>query len=168
MGAGAIAVGLREPSIVAFAPNAAEALVAVGNLDDAKVLIEWLEDHGRRLDRPWALAVGGRCRSLLLAAMGELEAAIRSCEQALAEHGRIDMPFELARTMLVLGRLQRPRGRRRVAKAWLVASLGFFTHLGTRLWTDKSQHEPARLVIRGGGCLECTPSYELFCQRAGR
>ena len=51
MAAGAIAVGLREPSIVPFAPNAAEALIAVGKLDDAKVLVDWLEDHGRRLDR---------------------------------------------------------------------------------------------------------------------
>src|SRR5258708_40317961 len=93
MAAGAIAVGLREPSIVPFAPNAAEALVAVGNLDDAKVLIEWLEDHGRRLDRPWALAGGGRGRRLLLAALGEPEAAIRSRVPAPAEHGRIAMPF---------------------------------------------------------------------------
>ncbi len=166
MAAGAIAVGLREPSIVPFAPNAAEALVAVGNLDDAKVLIEWLEDHGRRLDRPWALAVGGRCRSLLLAAMGELEAAIRSCEQALVEHGRIDMPFELARTMLVLGRLQRRRGRRRDAKASLEVALEIFTNLGTRLWTGKAQHELARLGIRRGAGLELTPSEERIAQLA--
>ena len=166
MAAGAIAVGLREPSIVPFAPNAAEALIAVGKLDDAKVLVDWLEDHGRRLDRPWALAVGGRCRSLLLAATGELEPSIRCCEQALLQHDRIAMPFELARTMLVLGRLQRRRGTRREAKASLETALEIFTNLGTRLWTEKAQRELSGLGIRRGKGGELTPSEHRIAQLA--
>ena len=166
MAAGAIAVGLREPSIVPFAPNAAEALIAVGKLDEATVLVDWLEDHGRRLDRAWALAAGGRCRSLLLAAAGELEASIRCCKLALAQHDRIEMPFERGRTMLVLGRLQRRRGTRREAKTSLEAALDAFTITGTRLWAEKAQRELARLGIRRGKGGELTPSEHRIAQLA--
>src|SRR6266516_4253057 len=88
------------------------------------------------------------------------------CEQALAEHGRIAMPFELARTMLVLGRLQRRRGRRRDAKASLEVALEIFTNLDTRLWTEKAQRELARLGIRRGAGVGLTPSEERIAQLA--
>jgi DNA-binding CsgD family transcriptional regulator len=163
----AIAVGVREPSIVPFAPDAAEALVAVGRIADATVIVQWLEDHGLRLDRAWAIASGGRCRSMLLAAQGELGAAIRCCQKALADHERIPMPFEKARTLLVMGRLQRRAGKRREAKAALVDSLEIFDRLGTRLWAEKANRELGRLGIRVGRSGELTPSEQRVAELAG-
>jgi tetratricopeptide (TPR) repeat protein len=151
MASGAIAVGLREPSIVPFAPDAAEALIAVGRLDEATVIIDWLEDHGRRLERPWAQAAGSRCRGLLLAATAQLESAIRSCEEALIYHDQLEMPLEKGRTLLVLGRLQRRRGKRRAAKVSLERALAIFAKAGRQALGGKSQkriesarHEPGR------------------------
>ena len=43
----------------AFLPEAIEALVQLGRLAEAEPLIAALEGNGRRLDRPWMLAVGG-------------------------------------------------------------------------------------------------------------
>jgi hypothetical protein len=68
--------------------------------------VDQVEENGRRLDRAWALATGARCRGLLLAARGRLDAAIEAVERGLAEHERVPLPFERARTLLVLGRLQ--------------------------------------------------------------
>ncbi len=65
----------------------------------------------KRAGSPWSLATGARCRGLLLAAHGSLDAAERSFEDALAEHERLPMPFELGRTLLALGLLQRRQER---------------------------------------------------------
>ena len=51
-----------------FVPDAVEAMVVVGLMDEAVPLIEKLERDGRRLDRAWLLAVGARCRALWFAA----------------------------------------------------------------------------------------------------
>jgi hypothetical protein len=62
--------GIGEPSPRFWLPTAIEALIEVGHLDRAEALIDGFEHRGRELDRAWALATGGRCRGLLLAARG--------------------------------------------------------------------------------------------------
>ncbi len=49
-----------------FVPDVVEALTALGRADEAEPLVEALERNGRRLDRPWMLAVGARCRAMVL------------------------------------------------------------------------------------------------------
>jgi hypothetical protein len=90
-----------------FIPDAVEAMVALGRHTEAEPLIEVLEHDGRRLDRSWMLAVGARCRSMWLAARGDVVAAMRIAEHAMVVHARLPMPFERARTQLLLGQLQR-------------------------------------------------------------
>ena len=46
------------------------------------------------------LATGARCRSMWLAARGDVPAAMRVAEEAMAEHARFPLPFERARTQL--------------------------------------------------------------------
>ena len=115
----------------AYLPDAVEAMVALGRLDDAEPLIDALESNGRRLDRPWMLAVGARCRSMWLAARGDLEAADRAARQAITHHQRLPMPFELARTQLLLGQLERRQRHREAAAATLRTALGAFEEMGT-------------------------------------
>lgn len=91
-----------------YLPDAIEAMVALGPLDDATRLIEMLEHNGARLDRPWMLAVGARCRSMSLAARGDLAGAEKAVREALVQHDRLPMPFERARTQLFLGQLLPP------------------------------------------------------------
>ena len=54
--------------------------VSLGRLDEAEPLIDALEANGRWLDRPWMLAVGARCRSMLLAAHGRCRGAVDMAE----------------------------------------------------------------------------------------
>jgi DNA-binding NarL/FixJ family response regulator len=127
-----------------FVPDAVEALVHLGRLDEAEPLIEALERNGRRLDRAWMLAVGARCRGMVLAAHGDLDDANRAVETAMAEHERLPMPFERARTQLLLGRLQRRLGHRDAATTTLRGALESFERLGTPLWADRASAELTR------------------------
>jgi ATP/maltotriose-dependent transcriptional regulator MalT len=98
-------------------PDAAEAMISLGRFAEAEALTGRLETNGRRLDRPWMLAVGSRCRAMLLAAHGDVDAATLVAQQAMVEHERLPMPFERARSQLLLGQLQRRRRQKGVAAA---------------------------------------------------
>jgi DNA-binding NarL/FixJ family response regulator len=54
------------------------------------------------------------------------------------------MPFERARTQLLLGQLQRRQRRRETAATTLKDALRTFELLGTRLWADRAKAELAR------------------------
>lgn len=127
-----------------YLPEAVEAMVGVGRLDDAEPLVDALERNGRRLDRAWMLATALRCRAMLLAAHGDLGAATGMAERAMSEHLRVPMPFERARTQLLLGRLQRRQRRREASAATLRAALHTFDDLGAALWAERAKSELAR------------------------
>jgi len=88
-------------------PDVVEALTELGRPDEAEPRVDALELNGRRLDRPWMLAVGARCRATVLAARCDVGAAVRTAGCALTQHDRLAMPFERARAQLLLGRLIR-------------------------------------------------------------
>ncbi|MCX4092554.1 hypothetical protein [Nocardia sp. alder85J] len=102
-----------------FLPDAVEALIGLDRLGEAEPPIDALERDGRRVDRARMLAAGLRCRAMLFAARGDLEAATAAAELAIAEHDRVPMPFERARTQLLVGRLRRRRRHRDAATAGL-------------------------------------------------
>ena len=137
--------GAGEPSLYPARELAIEALVAVGDLDEARVQLGWLEEAGRRLGTPWPLAMGARCRGLLQAAEGDLEAALASCEQALEVHERMPAPFERARTLLIYGTILRRAKRRKAAREAIEAALSIFEALPAPVWADNARAELARI-----------------------
>jgi DNA-binding CsgD family transcriptional regulator len=130
-----------EISAASHLPDVVEALTALGRVDEAEPLVDALERNGRRLDRAWMLAVGARGRAMVLAARGDVDAAVQSARGALREHGRVPMPFERARTQLLLGQLL--RRARPEAEAVLHDALATFEELGTPLWADRTRAEIA-------------------------
>jgi DNA-binding CsgD family transcriptional regulator len=141
-----------------FVPDAVEALVAVGRLDEAEPMVAALESHGSRLDRTWMLAIGARCRAMLMAAQGDVDGAERMVRKALAEHARLPMPFERARTLLLLGQLQRRKRQKQGAAATLGEALQLFQELGTPLWAERVSTELQRTNVSPLRTLELTPS----------
>lgn len=133
-----------------YLPDAIEALVAVGRLDDAEPLVMALEEHGVRRDRVWMRAVGARGRAQLCAARGQLEMAEQYLRQALREHHLLPMPFERARTGLLLGQVQRRRRSRTAAADTLTAALHTFEQLGSPLWAARARTELQRTRIGPG------------------
>ena len=147
-----------EIVFAAFLPDAVEALVGLRRVLDAERLVTVLETNGARLGRPWMLAVGGRCRAMMLAAEGDVDAAIVAAEQAMAEHDRLPMPFERARTQLLLGQLQRRARRRDVATTTLREALSAFEAMGTPLWAHRAEAELARMSVNPNRTGDLTPS----------
>ena len=150
----------------AFLPDAIEAMIAVGRLEDAEPMIEALEYHGRRLDRAWMLAMGARCRSMMLAAKGDVEAATRMAQQAMAAHQPLAMPFERARTQLLLGQLQRRQRQKEATTATLTEALAAFEGMKTALWADRTRNELARTSVSATRTTLLTPSEERVAELA--
>jgi DNA-binding CsgD family transcriptional regulator len=160
------ASGSTEIVAASFLPDAVEALIALGRLAEAEPLVAALERNGRRLGRAWMLAVGARARSMLLAARGDLDAAIAAAQRALTEHDRLPMPFERARTLLVLGQLQRRQRRKEAASASLQHALQIFEALHTPLWADRVRAEVARTNVSPRQGDQLTPSEQRVAELA--
>jgi DNA-binding CsgD family transcriptional regulator len=148
LAAATAAFGLGEPGVVRFLPDEIEALAALGEVNRAWSFTRQLEARGMSLGRPWALATAARCRAHLAAGGGDLQQARDACEQALSLHGKLPMPFELGRTLLVKGMIERRCKRKSEARATLGQALGIFGHLGATLWADKARRELSKITTR--------------------
>jgi DNA-binding CsgD family transcriptional regulator len=153
-----LAAGVGEPGTIRFVPDEIEALIALGRLGQAEERLEWLEERGRTLDRASALAAGLRCRGLLAAAAGDGEGSVEAFEQALAQHARVPMPFDRARTLLALGGALRRAKRKRDARATLDGAVQVFEELGATLWVQKARAELGRIGGRAASHGELTPT----------
>jgi DNA-binding NarL/FixJ family response regulator len=86
---------------------------------------------------------------------------------AMAEHERLPMQFEGARTMLLLGQLQRRQRQKEAAGATLHEALEAFAAMGTPLWADRARAELARTNVVGPRHeLGLTPSERRVAQLA--
>lgn len=138
------AMGLADPIGLVFLPDEIEALIMLGDLDRANGLIELLGRLARVHDRAWALAAAARGGGMLAAARGDLDGGIEKFQAALAEHDRVEMPFERARTLLALGRALRRRKRWGASRDALRDALTVFEHTGASLWAAAARTELAR------------------------
>ncbi len=141
-----------------YLPDAIEALAGLGRVDEAEQLSNALAENGTRLNRRWMLAMAARGRALCLAARGNLAAAEEAAVAAIAHHQLLAMPFETARSRLLLGQVQRRRRRRQDASASLRAALQTFEQLGTPWWASRARSELARLSSTSGGSDGLTPA----------
>jgi DNA-binding CsgD family transcriptional regulator len=140
--------------------------VSLGRHTDAEPMIDEIEANGSWLDRPWMLAVGARCRSMWLAAQGDVGGAVAMAQTALVYHDRLPMPFERARTLLLLGQLQRRQRKKELARATLSEALTIFEELGARLWADRARTELDRSGGTSTRMLGLTPSEQRVAELA--
>jgi DNA-binding NarL/FixJ family response regulator len=166
MGMLAVMPASTEIINASYVPDAAEALIQLGRQAEAEPLIAALERNGQRLDRAWMKAVGARCRAMLLAAQGDIQAANRAIERALAEHERVPMPFERARTQLLAGQLQRRQRQKDQAATTLREALKTFEDLNVRLWADRARAELARADVGTRRMSNLSPSEQRVAELA--
>jgi DNA-binding NarL/FixJ family response regulator len=150
----------------AFLPDAIEALIQLGRLAEAEPLVDALERNGRSLDRLWMLAAGARGRSMLLASLGDLDAATEAAQRAMADHDRMAMPFERARTLLQLGQLQRRQRKKESATASLQEAFDIFDRLHVPLWANRVRTELVRVNVGPRQSGQLTPSEQRVAELA--
>ena len=156
-----------NPATLRILPDAVEALLTLGRVEDARPLVDDLERHATRFNRPWTRATAARCRGLLAVADGELDEAMRALGTAVHEHDRLPQPFERARTLLILGSLQRRTKQKRKARESLAASLRLFETQGATLWAARAEVELARIAGRATTPLALTPTEEQVATLVG-
>jgi DNA-binding CsgD family transcriptional regulator len=147
-----------EPGVAGFVVDHVEALVELGGRDEAVELLDWYEGNARRLERASALAGCARCRGLLAAQAGDLDAALAVYEDALGWHEQAEIPLDRGRTLLALGAAQRRAKRRREARATLEEALGIFERIGAALWAERAREEIKRISGRAATPGALTPA----------
>lgn len=157
----------REPASDRSQADHAEAVIGLGCLDRAESLVQQLETRAAALPRPWILAVSARCRGLLNAARGDLDAAFADYQRALVSHDTLDMPSELGRTLLALGRLHRRRNERQRAQQHLARAVTVLRSSGTLGWARVAENELTRAGGRRGSPGRLTPTERQIAGLAG-
>jgi DNA-binding CsgD family transcriptional regulator len=125
-------------------------------LDEAEEVIAFVADKGRPAARSWHEVVAERGRALVASAHGDFDGAREHLRNAFAAHERLPQPFELGRTLLAQGTIERRAKRRTVARQALTGALELFDELGAPLWSEKAAAELARIPGRGRAPSELT------------
>jgi DNA-binding CsgD family transcriptional regulator len=100
----------------------AEAYLATGRLAEAARISAWLHETGTRMNRPTLVGDAHRIDALAAVVNGDLEAAAQSAQAAVAAHEQSPLRPALARSLLVLGRIERQRRDRPASRAALQRS----------------------------------------------
>jgi DNA-binding CsgD family transcriptional regulator len=140
--------GIREPRYCAHASELVEALVGLGELDEAVEVLTRFEDEAATSGGQWSLAAAARCRAVVLAAQGRLDDALAAAQRSVSLFEGLPMPFERARTLLVVGQLRRRRREKGLAREALTGALATFELLGTPVWAERTRGELARIPLR--------------------
>jgi DNA-binding CsgD family transcriptional regulator len=151
-------IGIGEPAIMRLHPEAVAALVSAGRLAEAERVTDQLDSSIEAAHLPWATAMAARCHGLLFAAHGDMALAVTTLEQALIHHERLPMPFELARTRLLLGTVLRRAGHRNAARHQLELAHERFTVLGSTVHAEFARVALAGIGGRQAGNGELTPA----------
>ena len=101
-----------------------------------------------------------RCRGMLPAQAGDLDAAFAAYEEALAWHATVELPLDRGRTLLALGAAQRRSKRRREARETLEEALAIFERIGAALWAERARGELKRISGRAATPGALTPAEE--------
>ena len=141
-----------------MAPYALEALIASGELEEARSLAARYEREAQQLRGPWMLMIVARIRGLIAAAEGDLVAASDALAAARSYEDSGAWPFERARTLLALGRLRRRQRQKGEARECFEQALAIFDALPAPLWSELVSTELGRLGLRRSTTRQMTES----------
>jgi DNA-binding CsgD family transcriptional regulator len=128
--------GLRQPTVLQWAPDLIEALARGDRREEALELLADFEATAESSPSMWALGAAARCRGLLAEAGFEADFA-----RAIEIQGALGSPFEIARTELCLGERLRRSRRRKDARGVLRSAIERFERLGAAPWAERANTE---------------------------
>jgi DNA-binding CsgD family transcriptional regulator len=158
--------GVMDVGITHFWPDEIEALLTMGEVEEARSQLGSFQERARATNRGWALAAGFRCQGLLHAAEGDLPRAREALKEAIVRHQRANRPFELARTLLVSGMVERRAKQKRAARDALEHALATFDRLGASLWRERAREELTRIGGRVAKPWDLTPTEQRVAELA--
>jgi DNA-binding CsgD family transcriptional regulator len=129
----------------------AEAYVGVGRLSEAAQISSWLRGVGERMGRPTLIGDASRVDALVNAADSDLNAAAAAARAAVTAHESSPLRGELARSLLVLGRIERRRKARRESRAALARARDLAAAMGHRPLLAEIERELPRIAPTRSG-----------------
>lgn len=146
-------------------PFHVEALLALDERDRAREALARLEQRHRTLPRLWTATTLPRARALVLAAEGNVAAALDALDE-LDTVSASQLPFELAWGQLVKGRLYRRANHKLLAAETLGQAAAGLERLGASAWAKQARTELARVGLRHRSRDELTDSERRVAQLA--
>jgi len=140
--------GVDEPGLFPVAPDLVEALVELGELEEARRVTNRLQMLSQQQDHPWGLATAKRCRGILEFAAGDGAEEVGGLEEAAADYEVLGLRFDRARSLLALGRGRRRHRKWGAARRSLVEAEAAFAELGSPGWLEETRSELARVGAR--------------------
>ena len=132
-------------------PLLAEACVAAGRPDEARGISARLRALGGRMGRPALTGTACRIDALADAAAGDLEAAAAAARAAVAAHESSPLRLELARSLLVLGRIERRRKVRGQSREALLRARELAARMGHQPLLAEIEQELPRVAAERSG-----------------
>jgi DNA-binding CsgD family transcriptional regulator/tetratricopeptide (TPR) repeat protein len=150
-------VGFSNSPLMWWSSDLLECYVSEGMADAARRELGRLEKAAANPSMPTTAAVAARSRALLEPASFE-----DHMTEALRLHSISDMPFERARTELIIGQHLRRHNQLTKARSLLTAALALFDRLGAPDWANRARNELQATGIRmpqprPGGLTTLTP-----------
>ena len=105
-----------------------------------------------------ALAWSARLRAIRAASDGDLQTAEKELEEAVAGYRATSLPFELGRSLLMLGAIRRRRKQKRPAREALTLALDEFERLGNAAWAESATQELSGISGRRPSAGRLTPA----------
>ncbi|MCU1360082.1 MAG: transcriptional regulator, luxR family [Ilumatobacteraceae bacterium] len=155
-----------DPGITRFYGDHIEALVGCGAIDEAVVRTDVLEQRARRAGRICAAAIASRCRALLAATAGDLDAALALVDESLQFDNECTVPFERQRTMLLAGIIHRRGRHKSIARVVLSEASASFTAMGAAGWAERCQQELSRVGAPARSATELTVTEQRIAELA--
>jgi DNA-binding NarL/FixJ family response regulator len=141
--------GVEDPGAFPVAPDLVEALLGLDDLDEAQRVVDRLGELAERQEHPWALATVERCAALVrLASSAYDEEAAGALRRSASAYEELGLPFDRARSLLLLGRAARRAKKWAAARASLEEAVAAFEELGSPGWAVEAGEELARVGAR--------------------
>ncbi|MFL6069449.1 MAG: AAA family ATPase [Gaiellaceae bacterium] len=151
-------------------PDEIEARVAEGDVDEAVRRLTPFREASVTAGLPRFEAASARCAAVVAFARGDQSGALDEFDAAIAHHERVEDDYQLGRTLLALGSVQRRLLRRAAAAETLDGAVKRFESVGAALWARRAGEERGRIGGRPAATSGLTATELKIAQlvRAGR
>jgi ATP/maltotriose-dependent transcriptional regulator MalT len=140
--------GIDEPTVCPWHDLLVDALVAVGEHDQAAAVLGPFEAMAATRGRHSAMAAAARARANLEAARGNHDRADQAFQTGLGHAARVELPFDRALLQLAYGGFLRRAGKRTLAAAQLRAARATLVRLDARPDLERCERELAACGLR--------------------
>ena len=142
--------GIDEPAVFPWHDLLVDALVAVGEHDQAAAVLGPFEARAATRGRHSAMAAAARARANLEAACGDRARADQAFQTGLAHAAQVELPFDRALLQLAYGGFLRRAGKRTLAAAQLRAARATLVRLDAQPDLERCERELAACGLRPG------------------